>query len=214
MAENESQIVYVLTNPAMPGLVKIGKTTQVEVESRMKQLYGTGVPVPFDCTFACQVKNATEVEEALHLAFGMHRINPNREFFKIEAERVIAILKLLKVDEITSQVEQTIESDISEADKQSAQTLKQAKRPRMNFHQLGILNGSILISKDGKHQAEVVDEKKVLFNEEICSLTAATRKLLSLPDDYPLQPSPHWTFNGRTIKELYEDFHSNNDEDE
>lgn len=214
MAESESQIVYVLTNPAMPGLVKIGKTTQVEVESRMKQLYGTGVPVPFDCAFACQVKDATEVEDALHLAFGMHRINPNREFFKIEPERVIAILKLLKVDEITDQVEQTIESDISEADKQSAQTLKQSKRPRMNFHQLGIPNGSILISKDGKYQAEVVDEKKVLFLEEICSLTSATRKLLSLPDDYPLQPSPHWTFNGRTIKELYEDFHCNNDEDE
>jgi len=214
MAESNSQIVYVLTNPAMPGLVKIGKTTQVEVESRMKQLYGTGVPVPFDCAFACQVKDATEVEDALHLAFGMHRINPNREFFKIEPERVIAILKLLKVDEITDQVEQTIESDISEADKQSAQTLKQSKRPRMNFHQLGIPNGSVLISKDGKHQAEVLDEKKVLFRQEICSLTSATRKLLSLPDDYPLQPSPHWTFNGRTIKELYEDFHSNNDEDE
>ncbi len=214
MAEAESQIVYVLTNPAMPGLVKIGKTTQMEVESRMKQLYGTGVPVPFDCAFACQVKDATEVEDALHLAFGMHRINPNREFFKIEPERVIAILKLLRVDDITDQVEQTIESDISEADKQSAQTLKQAKRPRMNFHQLGIPNGSILVSKDGKHQVEVIDEKKVLFLEEICSLTAATRKLLNLPDDYPLQPSPHWTFNGRTIKELYEEFHSTNDEDE
>jgi hypothetical protein len=49
MADTGSQIVYVLTNPAMPGLVKIGKTTQVEVEERMKQLYGTGVPVPFDC---------------------------------------------------------------------------------------------------------------------------------------------------------------------
>ncbi len=209
MAENENQIVYVLTNPAMPGLVKIGKTTQLEVEGRMKQLYGTGVPVPFDCAFACQVKDATDVENALHLAFGMHRINPNREFFKIEPERVIAILKLLKVDEITDQLEQTIESDISEADKQSAQTLKQAKRPRMNFHQLGIENGSILISKDGKYQAEVVDEKKVRFQDEVCSLTAATRKLLNLPDDYPLQPSPHWTFNGYTIKELYEDFHSN-----
>ncbi len=213
MAGNENQIVYVLTNPAMPGLVKVGKTTQVEVESRMKQLYGTGVPVPFDCAFACQVKDATEVEDALHLAFGMHRINPNREFFKTEPDRVIAILKLLKVDEITEQVEQTIESDISEVDKQSAQTLKQAKRPRMNFHQLGIQNGSILISRDGKTQAEVIDEKKVLFQEQICSLTAATRKLLNLPDDYPLQPSPHWTFNGRTIKELYEDFHSNNEDE-
>ena len=33
--------------------------------------------------------------------------------------------------------------------------------------------------------------------------TAATRKLLGLPDDYPLQPSPHWSFNGQSLKALY-----------
>ena len=87
----ECQIVYVLTNPAMPGLIKIGKTMQQEIENRMKQLYGTGVPVPFDCAFACQVKDVTEVEKALHFAFGNTRINPNREFFKIEPERVIVL---------------------------------------------------------------------------------------------------------------------------
>jgi hypothetical protein len=197
----------------MPGLVKIGKTTQLEIEERMKQLYGTGVPVPFDCAFACQVKDASEVEKTLHFAFGATRINPNREFFKIESERVIAVLKLLKVDDITQQVEQTIEADVSAADKQSAQTLREAaRRPRMNFHELNIPNGSVLVSKDGKFQATVVDEKKVDYDRIICSLTAATRKMLGLPDDYPLQPSPHWTYNGKTVKEIYDDFH-NTEED-
>lgn len=63
MTDKPIQIVYVLVNPAMPGLVKIGKTTQLEVNERMKQLYSTGVPVPFDCAFACKVKDATEVEK-------------------------------------------------------------------------------------------------------------------------------------------------------
>lgn len=212
MADSSSQIVYVLTNPAMPGLVKIGMTTQLEVEERMKQLYGTGVPVPFDCAFACQVKDASEVEKALHFAFGASRINPNREFFKIEPERVIAILKLLKVEDITSQVEQTIESDVSPADKQSAQNLKDSRRPRMDFHELGIPNGSVLVSKDGLSEVTVIAEKKVSFNGTTCSLTAATRKILGLPDDYAIQPSPHWTFNGKTLKEIYDEFHSANDE--
>lgn len=212
MADISSQIVYVLTNPAMPGLIKIGMTTQLEVEERMKQLYGTGVPVPFDCAFACQVKDANEVEKALHFAFGAGRVNPNREFFKIEPERVIAILKLLKVEDITSQVEQTIESDATPADKQSAQNLKDARRPKMNFHELSIPNGSILISKDGLAEATVVSDKKVNFNDSTCSLTAATRKILNLPYDYALQPSPHWTFNGKTLKELYDEFHSTAEE--
>lgn len=208
MTDNANQIVYVLTNPAMPGLVKIGMTTQLEIEERMKQLYGTGVPVPFDCAFACQVKDAAEVEKALHYAFGASRINSGREFFKIEPERVVAILKLLKVEDITQQIEKTIESDIPAADKQAAQTLKKAKKPPMNFHELSIPDGSILVSKDGAYQCTVVGDKKVDFSGTISSLTAATRKILGLPDDYPLQPSPYWTFNGKTVKEIYESFHS------
>ena len=49
-------IVYLLTNPVMPGLVKIGMTTQEDIDKRMKELYTTGVPVPFECQFACKVK--------------------------------------------------------------------------------------------------------------------------------------------------------------
>lgn len=208
MAAQSSQIVYVLTNPAMSGLVKIGKTTQFEVEERMRQLYSTGVPIPFDCAFACKVKDASEVEKALHLAFGMTRLNPNREFFKLEPERVIAVLKLLKVDDITAEFEHTIESDLPEADKQSALAVKRSMRPPMNFYELGMMTGSVLVAKEGGLQAVVVAEKKVQFEGEVSSLTAATRKLLALPEDYAIQPSPHWTFNGKTIKEIYEEFHS------
>ena len=44
-------------------------------------------------------------------------------------ERVIAVLQLLKVDDITLQFERTIESDLPSADKQSAQALKRSMRP-------------------------------------------------------------------------------------
>lgn len=213
MSVQFSQIVYVLTNPAMPGLVKIGKTTQLEVEERMKQLYASGVPVPFDCAFACQVRDATEVERTLHFAFGGSRINPNREFFKIEPERVIAVLRLLKVDEITAQVEHTIEADVPSVDKQSAETLKQSRRPRMHFHELGIPTGSVLVSTETPSvAATVVDERKVQFDGKICSLTAATRKVLGLADDYALQPSPYWTYNGKNLKAIYDEFHDSPDE--
>ena len=203
----EKQIVYVLTNPAMPGLVKIGKTTRIEVEERMKQLYGTGVPLPFDCAFACEVKDANEVEKALHMAFGMTRSNPNREFFKVEPERVIAILKLLKVNDITREIEQTIESDVPQADKTSAENFKRSMRPPMNFHELGIANGNVLISKDHQHQAMVVEAKKVEYNGEVMSLTAATRKIYDMPEDAPIRPAPHWLFNGRSLRDIYEEYH-------
>ncbi|MFI3191039.1 hypothetical protein BCS42_12040 [Crenothrix sp. D3] len=208
MTDNSSQIIYILTNPAMPELIKIGKTTQQEVGMRMKQLYGTGVPFPFDCAFACQVKDANEAEKALHFAFGNNRVNPNREFFKIEAERVIALLKLLKVDDITTQFEKQLEEDIEAIDKQSAQNFKKKKLPNMNFYDIGIPNGSELTFKDGQTKIKVVAEKKVEFNGVICSLASVTKKLLKLPDNYPLQPSPYWIFNGKTVKKIHYDFHS------
>ena len=192
MTDNSSQIVYVLTNPAIPNLVKIGKTTQAEVDIRLRQLYSTGVPFPFECAFACQVKNATEVEKALHTAFKKNRVNPNREFFEIDPDQAIAILKLLRVDDITTQFEQQIEAEVEAVDTQSAQAFKRRQRPRMNFYELGIPAGSVLMAKNGQLQVTVVDEKKVNLQGKVCSLTEATRHLLQLPQGAPIQPSPYW----------------------
>jgi len=54
----EYGIVYLLTNPVMPGVVKIGMTTREDMDARMRELYSTGVPVPFECRFACRVVKA------------------------------------------------------------------------------------------------------------------------------------------------------------
>jgi len=57
-------IVYVLTNPAMPGMVKIGKTGR-DVEIRLSDLYTTGVPLPFECEYAVRVQDMDKVEKGL-----------------------------------------------------------------------------------------------------------------------------------------------------
>ena len=62
-------VVYLLTNPAMPGLVKIGRTSQEDAQKRLDALYSTGVPVPFELVFACRVEDSARVEQALHTAF-------------------------------------------------------------------------------------------------------------------------------------------------
>lgn len=194
------EIVYVLTNPAMPGLVKIGYTSQEEASSRIAQLYTTGVPVPFTIEFACRVENAVDVEKALHTAFSPSRINPKREFFRIEPEQAIAILRLLHTDETTQEV--TLQA--SEVDHQSLVAAEQmrARRPNLNFEEMGIPVGSELRSVKADISVIVTSAKKVRLGDEEMSLTAATRQALAL--EYSVAPGPHWTFDGKLLGEIYE----------
>jgi hypothetical protein len=208
--QNVDGIVYALTNSAMPGLTKIGMTAKDEVSSRLNQLYSTGVPVPFDCAYACQVNDCAKVEEALHLAFGNTRVNPKREFFRIEAERVIAILKLLSVQDVTPQIEKEISDALDSTDKEAREDLKRSRRPPMNFKEMGIPTGSVLQYREGNAEVIVADERHVSYKGEVCSLTAATRDIMSL--DYSVQPAPYWTYNGRTLKEIYEETYSDIEE--
>ena len=96
-------IVYVLTNPAMPGMVKIGMTDRPDVQRRMNELYSTGVPLPFECVIARQIEDreAAEIENALHVAFGPYRINTSREFFEIDPEQAGALLQVMPGHDVT-----------------------------------------------------------------------------------------------------------------
>ena len=47
-----AEIVYLLTNPVMPDLVKIGRTTNLEERLRSLSTH-SGVPVPFEVFYAC-----------------------------------------------------------------------------------------------------------------------------------------------------------------
>lgn len=205
------EIVYVLTNPAMPGLVKIGKTTQMDLATRLSQLYTTGVPVPFECAYACEVDDCGKVERAFHTAFGGQRVNPKREFFSIEPERVIAILSLLAVNDATPQVERELGSSLDNDDRQSRETLKRSKRPRLNFADMQIPVGSRLVYRDDAEAvATVLDERNVDYQGESVSLTALTQSLMGT--SYPLSPTPYWTFEGRTLKAIYDETYASADE--
>lgn len=95
-------IVYILTNPAMPGFVKIGRT-QHDLVQRMQDLDNTSVPVAFSCFYAVRVENSRAVEAALHAAFNSTRIRSSREFFYVKPDEVKAALELAALEDVTPQ---------------------------------------------------------------------------------------------------------------
>ena len=196
---NNNGIVYVLTNPAMPGIVKIGKTAREGVETRLNELYSTGVPLPFECVYAAKVADEIKVEQAFHQAFAPNRINPKREFFEIEPDQAIALLRLMVIEDVTPQIQKEA-SSVDSGTKAAADKLK-SRRPNMNFAKMNIPIGSNLVFTETGETAEVISEKKVKYQEEEYSLTSLTRKLFKL--EYNIQSSWHWTFNGKTLGEIY-----------
>ena len=171
-------IVYCLENPAMPDLVKIG-TTQ-DLEQRLKSLDTTSVPVPFECVMAVEVDDARKVEQLLHEVFDAQRVRQNREFFRVGAAHVRAAMQL------TSGRDVTPTSDVVE-DEESQVALDKARKRReaFNFDMVGITTGAELqfhysdITNDGEpFTAVVVSRNRILFEGEETSLTGAARSIL------------------------------------
>ena len=202
----EYGIVYLLTNPCMPGLVKIGMTTQKEIEQRMKELYTTGVPLPFECPFACKVKKSdcAKIEKALHTAFAPQRINENREFFRIQVEQAKVILELFHHEDITEDVSEDIENDLTPEDK-AASAKAQTKRPPLNFYEMGLQKGDVLIWKDDPSISVIINsERKVLYEGEETSISALSAKLKGYKVKH-IQPTPHWLFKERLLSDIYDE---------
>ena len=202
----EYGIVYLLTNPCMPGLVKIGMTKQEDLDKRMKELYTTGVPVPFECQFACKVNNkdCAKIEKALHTAFDPQRVNKNREFFKINVEQAKAILELFHHTDVTEDVSEEIQNDLTDEDK-AASSKAQAKRPPLNYYEMGIQKGEILRWKDNPSiTVTVISERKVSYKGEDVSISALSAMLKGYKVKH-IQPTPHWLYNDRLLSDIYDE---------
>ena len=192
-------IVYVLTNPAMPGLVKIGKTSRGDVNARLGELYSTGVPVPFECAFAGRIADEGKVEKAFHMAFGPYRLNPKREFFEIEPAQAIALLELLVEEDITPQLQK--EAENVDIDSKAATDKLKSRRPVLNFLEMGIPVGSELQFGNGEQVCTVLNGRRVEYQGADYSLTGLTKILLDT--DTQVRPTPQWTYQGRSLNDIY-----------
>ena len=203
-------IVYVLSNPAFDNYVKVGRT--IDLEQRLKQLDNTSVPLPFRCVFAVQVDDEVAVERLVHQAFADVRVRTSREFFEIDAQRVIAALKL------TNGVDVTPKADIAE-DEESIAALERtvAKRKTYSFSDAQVNVGDILTySKDDTITSIVVADKKIDFEGEIMSVSKAALTLLHR-EGYKWKQANGWAYwmkDGETLGERVDRFSIINEDDD
>tara|TARA_R110002153_G_scaffold50606_3_gene142382 strand:- start:112 stop:576 length:465 start_codon:yes stop_codon:yes gene_type:complete len=85
--------VYILTNPSMPELLKIGSTKNLP-DIRAKQVSrGTGVPLEFIVKFAFKCFNSEGLEREVHKNLKSQRVNTRKEFFKLTVEEAQKIIE-------------------------------------------------------------------------------------------------------------------------
>ena len=192
-------IVYILTNTEMSDLIKIGVAK--DLDQRLKGLSGhSGVPVPFECFYACEVSDGRAVEEKIHFAFGDHRTNPRREFFRVNPERVRSVLELLAVREVRPGGDYKIEPAEQEAIDRS---LNRRKAFRFSF--ADVPTGSELsFIHDDKIICVVVDDKKVEFAGKAYSLSALTTEVMQRTQKrvaVAYQGPNYWVYESETLTE-------------
>ena len=84
--------VYILKNPSMPGLLKIGKTTR-SVQQRANELWQTGVPTPFDVVDEVYAPDCGELERYVHKELCQFRVSECREFFAVDQAKASRALQ-------------------------------------------------------------------------------------------------------------------------
>ncbi len=193
-------IIYVISNPAMPDMVKIGKTDNLE--RRIKELSSpSGIPLSFECVVAKNVKDVDFAEKKLHEAFASRRINVKREFFKIDQDELISLFELLDGDYVS-----VSKDEIFESKEEKVAFEKQSKiGERFNFSLVGISVGTKLtFIKDENITCEVISNSKVKFKDETHSLSSAG--LIALREcgyNWTVCAGPKfWTYEGESLRDL------------
>ncbi len=205
---SNQETVYILSNPRMPGLVKIGRTTVIGLKQRIQMLSSSSsIPMPFVLEFAGTIKHDIPAERLLHQAFKDKRINKKREFFEISPEEAYELLEMLVEKRIFIDEKDLVED---KEDKISLnQAIKKEKKQieNFNFDMVNIEDNEVLyFSKDKNITCTVNGGNKVLFEGNEETLTSAARKVLKklgTPLDNPRGPY-YWHYKNENLVNMRE----------
>lgn len=186
------EIIYVLTNPAMPNLVKIGATNNLEQEVKRLSEH-SGIPAPFKVYYACTVNNPNKVEKGLQELLFDFRENSGREFFRIHPERIKAALALVKIKDIPSGKKDNISHG-------------KVRKPPFRFSMAGLSPGAVLTYVHDKSvTAIVMDDRRIKFEGKPTYLSTVTKELLKKAtgkNHEAINGPSYWLYKGKILNDI------------
>lgn len=175
--------VYILTNPSFKeDWVKIGKSSR-PVDVRSKELDNTAVPLPFEIYATLETEKYEQVEKLIHKTIDRLtdlRIRQNREFFNVQPQVALDILKDIAItiddaviEEVYSKKSKNSTDDTSDVPNEGSEPLKKT-RPRFKFSMVGIPIGASLIFTPANLEVRVAGDDTIEYEGRIYKLSPFT----------------------------------------
>ena len=187
--------IYIMTNPALKGMVKIGYAADVEM--RRKQLSTTALPYEYEVYATYETPGELEDKKLHAMIDNLNpdlRVSKNREFFVMSPEDAYSLLEAIA----------TISGSKARLKKIKVSPIKKQKvrRPPVDFTKCNIPIGAELVFiEDPSIVATVVSDRKVEYNGEITSLSAITGAIKG----HSTQGPSYFTYDGKKVSEIAEE---------
>lgn len=185
--------IYIMTNPALENMVKIGYAKNVE--QRRKQLSTTALPYDYEIYATYETPGNLEDKKLHKLIDNLNpnlRVSKSREFFIMTPEDAYELLEAIA----------TISGSKDKLQKIKSFKPKQVrKRPSINFYACGLKKGDELVCVEDPTIKVVVDsEHKVLYKDVLTSLSA----IMSDIKGYNVAGPLYFTYNGELLTDIAE----------
>lgn len=206
-------VIYILTNPSFPEYVKIGYAD--DMAKRLRQLNRSEtIPFAFRAYATYDVDHRLTDKELHNL---IDSLNPDlrsvetfngktrtKEFFAMSPEDAYATLEAIaKISGTTDRLHHvTPTGNEIKAEEEAAEVKAEARRGPFRFSMVGIpIGATIVFINDENKIAEVVDDRRIRFNNEVTSLSKAAAILLG--DENKAIPGPmFWTYEGKRLADI------------
>ena len=105
---------------------------------------------------------------------------------------------------MTEEVTDEIQNDLTDDDK-AASVKAQPHRPALNFYEMGMQKGDVLIWKDDPTvSVSIVSERKISYKGEETSISALSAQLKGYKSKH-IAPGAHWLFNDKLLSDIYDE---------
>ena len=184
--------IYIMTNPALNGMVKIGYAT--DVETRRQQLSTTALPYEYEIYATYETSGNLEDKKLHKLIDNLNpdlRVSKNREFFVLEPEDAYELLESIAIISGTKDKLKKVKADAAKK--------QRIRKPPVNFTKCGIPIGAELVFVDDPAVvATVVSERKVRYNDELTSLSAISDS----KKGYSTSGPSFFTYHGKLVADI------------